>query len=196
MRWKNDASRFGAVAKALHWINAAAFIGAYLVVYGLLSFIERGTPFFPSTLNLHLVLGLLVGALVLPRLLWRLFNVEPAPPPGSPLEHKLATVAHWGLYGLMIVMPVTGYLGTGRPTDFGLFQITGFRDTALFSALSQQFGFDWETFQDPLDEVHHFVGKWIAWGVVLLHVAAALYHHLVRRDDVLKRMLPFRAEGA
>lgn len=38
--------------------------------------------------------------------------------------------------------------------------------------------------------VHPFLGKWVAWVVVVLHVAAALFHHYVRRDDVLQRMLP------
>ncbi|GKT18205.1 hypothetical protein AVHY2522_17935 [Acidovorax sp. SUPP2522] len=38
--------------------------------------------------------------------------------------------------------------------------------------------------------MHHFLGQWVAWIVVVLHVAAALFHHHVRRDDVLKRMLP------
>ncbi len=42
----------------------------------------------------------------------------------------------------------------------------------------------------PIDVVHHFLGKWVVWGVVALHVAAALFHHRVRRDDVLTRMLP------
>lgn len=142
-------------------------------------------------LNVHWILGLLVGFLVLPRLLWRLLNVQPEDPPGSPIEHWLAHIAHWGLYGLMIVMPLTGYLGTGAPTDFGLFSVTGFNETPLFAWISRSFDLSWEAFEEPIDVVHHFVGKWIAWVVVGLHIAAALFHHLVRRDKVLVRMLPW-----
>jgi cytochrome b561 len=87
-------------------------------------------------------------------------------------------------------MPLTGYIGTGTPTDFGLFTVTGFNETATFHGVSQTFGLSWDAFEAPVDVLHHFIGKWIAWGVVALHVGAALYHHWVRRDDVLVRMLP------
>lgn len=52
------------------------------------------------------------------------------------------------------------------------------------------FGITWDGFEAPVDVDHHFVGKWVAWVVVVLHVAAALFHHLVRKDQVLVRMLP------
>ena len=106
------------------------------------------------------------------------------------MEHRLAHVAHWGLYGLLILMPLTGYLGTGAPTDYGLFSITGFDQTALFGWISQTYHVSFEEFEVPIDAVHHFLGKWVAWVVVGLHVAAALFHHRVRRDNVLTRMLP------
>ncbi|NOK24093.1 cytochrome b, partial [Corallococcus carmarthensis] len=104
--------------------------------------------------------------------------------------HALARAAHWGLYGLLIVMPLTGYIGTGAPTDFGLFTVPGFDDTALFRWIGRTWGVGWEAFEAPIDAVHHFIGQYVAWAVVLLHVAAALYHHRVRRDGVLERMLP------
>ncbi|WP_342650794.1 cytochrome b/b6 domain-containing protein [Pseudomonas sp. REB1044] len=85
---------------------------------------------------------------------------------------------------------MTGYLGTGAPTDFGLFSVTGFDSTALFVWISKTFDLSYEAFEAPLDVVHHFLGKWVAWVVVALHIAAAAFHHWGRRDDVLKRMLP------
>jgi cytochrome b561 len=131
-----------------------------------------------------------VGFLVLPRLAWRMLEVEPDATPGSRLEHRLAKWAHWGLYGLLILMPLTGYIGTGAPTDFGVFTVTGFNETALFQWISRRFDVSWDAFEAPIDGVHHFVGKWLAWVVVALHVSAALFHHWVRRDEVLVRMLP------
>jgi len=192
MQWRTTANRFGFVAKLFHWTTAAAFIGAYVVVYYVIWFMDDTSDASLPVLNLHWVLGLLVGFLVLPRLLWRWLDVQPDDPPGSPLEHRLAHAAHWGLYALLIVMPLTGYVGTGADTDFGLFRVTGFNETRLFAWISQRFALSWEAFEAPIDVVHHFIGKWIAWLVVALHVAAALFHHWVRRDDVLARMLPWR----
>jgi cytochrome b561 len=190
MSWRNSSARFGTLAKFFHWTSAAAFIAAYIVVYGVIWFMDDTSPDALPVLNIHWVLGLLVGFLVVPRLLWRLLDVQPDDPPGSPLEHRIARFAHGVLYGLLILMPLTGYLGTGAATDFGLFTVTGFNETWLFQWLSQTFGWHWDAFEAPIDAVHHFMGKWVAWGVVAAHVAAACIHHWVRRDDVLTRMLP------
>lgn len=190
MQWRNNATHFGVLAKFFHWTTAAAFIAAYIVVYYVIWFMDDTSQGSWPVLNIHWVLGLLVGFLVLPRLLWRLLNVQPEEVPGSSLEHTLASVAHWGLYGLLVMMPLTGYLGTGAPTNFGLFSVTGFNETRLFGWISSTWGLSFEAFEVPIDAVHHFLGKWVAWVVVGLHIAAALFHHWVRRDDVLTRMLP------
>ena len=190
MQIKNTAQRFGAVAGLTHWVTAAAFILSYPVVYYVIWVLEadRKHPLFLPVLNVHWVLGMVVGVLVVPRLIWRLTNMEPDPAPGTPLEHLLSTLAHWGLYGLMITMPLTGYLGTGgqAPYDLYLFTLPKFPQTALFQWLE----IDWKTFEPVMDAFHHFVGQWVAWMVVALHIAAAVYHHRVRRDTVLVRMLP------
>ena len=190
MQWKNTSSRFGAIAKFFHWTSAAAFIAAYIVVYYLIWFVDEDSTQFLPILNIHWVLGVLVGVIVLPRLLWRLLNIQPDDVPGSKAEHLLAHIAHWGLYALLIILPLTGYLGTSLGTDFGIFTIPTFKDTALFAWMMDTYGITWEEFESPMDVVHHFLGKWVAWGVVLLHVVAAFYHHWVRRDEVLTRMLP------
>lgn len=195
MQWSNTANRFGAIAKFFHWTSAAAFIAAYLIVYYVIWFMDDTLPESWPVLNIHWALGLLVGFLVLPRLLWRLLDVQPEDPPGSKLEHRLAHTAHWALYALLIVMPLTGYLGTGAPTNFGLFTVTGFNETALFTWISTTYSLSWEEFEAPLDVIHHFIGKWVAWAIVALHVAAALYHHRVRRDNVLIRMLPWSSSS-
>lgn len=190
MPLRNTSSRFGSISKLFHWTSAAAFIAAYVVVYYVIWFMDDTSDESLPVLNIHWVLGLLVGFLVLPRLAWRMLEVEPDATPGSRLEHRLAKWAHWGLYGLLILMPLTGYIGTGAPTDFGVFTVTGFNETALFQWISLRFDVSWDAFEAPIDVLHHFVGKWLAWVVVALHVSAALFHHWVRRDGVLTRMLP------
>ncbi|WP_315743385.1 MULTISPECIES: cytochrome b [unclassified Bradyrhizobium] len=196
MRWKNTKFEFGALAKLFHWTSAAAFIAAYIVVYYVIWFMDDSSDESLPVLNIHWVLGLFVGFSVLPRLFWRLINVQPEPPHGSAVEHRLARLAHAGLYGLLILLPLTGYIGTDASTDFGLFKVASFRETMLFGWIEDGLGISWETFEPPVDAIHHFVGKWIAWPVVGLHVAAALFHHVVRRDDVLTRMLPHRRPAA
>lgn len=195
MQWQGTPHRFGALAKLFHWTSAAAFIGAYIVVYYVIWFMDDEQPESLVVLNVHWMLGILVGALVLPRLLWKLLDVQPDDAPGSKLEHQLARLAHWGLYALLIVMPLTGYVGTSMATDFGLFSVPSFRDSGLFHWMTATFGLTWEGFEAPVDVVHHVVGKWVAWVVVLLHVVAALFHHLVRKDQVLVRMLPGQQQG-
>ncbi|MCX8997863.1 cytochrome b [Rhizobiaceae bacterium BDR2-2] len=179
------------MAGTFHWVIATAFILTYPLAYYIVLVLhsDRTAPLFRPLINLHFVLGMIVLFLVIPRLLWRIFNVEPEEAPGSRVEHILSKLAHWGLYALMIVMPLTGYLGTsGPPINFYLFEMTKFPNTALFQWLQ----LDWATFEPIVDVIHHFVGKWIAWFVVLLHIAAAFYHHFVRHDTVLIRMLPER----
>jgi cytochrome b561 len=132
---------------------------------------------------------------VLPRLLWKLLNVQPQDVPGSRFEHVLAHTAHWSLYALMIIMPLTGYMGTGRYTDFGLFVVPKFADTAAFAWIAQTWSLTFKEFEAPIDAVHHFLGKWVAWPIVGLHVVAALYHHWVRRDQVLSRMWSGRSRS-
>lgn len=191
MQWRNSASCFGWLSRFFHWTSAAAFIGSYIVVYYVIWFMGDSEAEVLPVLNIHWALGLLVGFLVLPRLLLRVLDRQPEAPQGPKLQQQLAHLAHWGLYGLLIAMPLTGYLGTGADTEFGLFSVTGFNETALFGWISQTFDLSWEAFEAPIDAVHHFIGQWVAWVVVGLHVLAALFHHWVRRDDVLIRMRPW-----
>jgi cytochrome b561 len=118
-----------------------------------------------------------------------LLNVQPEEVPGSSLEHTLASVAHWGLYGLLVMMPLTDTRHRG-PHEFRAIQRNRLQRNPVFGWISSTWGLSFEAFEVPIDAVHHFLGKWVAWVVVGLHIAAALFHHWVRRDDVLTRMLP------
>lgn len=195
MQLMNTKERFGAVAGMYHWLIATAFILSYPFVYYVVFFLEsnRKDPLFLPVLNVHWFLGIIVGVFVVPRLIWRLFSVEPEEAPGTRVEHILSKLAHWGLYGLMISMPFTGYFGTGGNgvIDLYLFTIPRFPNTQLFQWLN----INWATFEPVMDGFHHFIGKWVAWLVVVLHVAAAFYHHFVRHDTVLTRMLPERVSA-
>ena len=99
-------------------------------------------------------------------------------------------MAHWTLYGLLILMPVSGYMTTYDPTNFGLFVIPACRDTAFAAWVRAAFSLSTKDLEDLAWTAHSFLGKWVAWPLVAAHIGAALVHHFVRKDDVLRRMLP------
>jgi len=174
--------RYGRTAVILHW-TVALLISAALVLAWVLP--RRNAPDYSMWLELHKAVGMLVLVFVVPRLVWRLGN--PVAPARSltPLEGQLSELTHWALYAIMVIIPLTGYLfssAEGQHLDFfGLF--TAASPMATDRAVSK-----------PLEFLHK-TGQYAVYGVVGLHVLAALYHHFVKRDGVLQRMLPVRGAG-
>ena len=189
MSWKNTTENYGTVARWLHWGTALLFLAAYATVYYRDWFTEKKTPENWTALQLHLAVGVTIGVLVALRILWRSANRQPAAEPGSRLQHRAAGLGHLALYAVMIVMPVTGYLGTGAAVEyFPLFDIPAFKNTWLFTDWIGQ-TMDFETFEKPLDFVHKkIMGEWLVWLLILGHALAALYHHYVQHDRTLTKM--------
>lgn len=191
---KNSTTHYGQVARTLHWFTALLFLLAYCSVYYRQWFTEAQTPENWTALQLHLSFGVTIAVLVVLRLYWRLTNVQPAAEPGSALMHKAAHLGHLVLYGVLIVMPLTGYLGTGVATEFFfLFEIPKFADTWLFQVLiAEGLGLTFEQFEAPIDFIHKQGGAYLVWLLILGHAAAALYHHYHLKDRTLLKMLPPR----
>ncbi len=189
MGLKNTAENYGTIAKVLHWATALLFLGAYVSVYYRRWFTEAQTPENLSALQLHLSIGISIAVIVVLRIVWRVSNPPPALEPGSPLEHGAAKLGHLALYAVMIVMPITGYLGTGSDTNFfSLFQITSFRNSEFFASYFGQ-TMTFQEFEKPFDLVHKdILGKRLLWILILGHALAALYHHFVKHDRTLKKM--------
>jgi len=209
MKWRNTLDAYGGVSMVFHWVTAAAFISAYVIVYYVIWLVDPETSIKPPPfgvapnadrvvpiLNLHWILGLTIGFLAVPRLLWRMFGTRPLHLPGSRAEHRAADAAHWALYTLLILMPVSGYMTTYDPTNFGLFTIPACRDTAFAEWIRSMFGLTVKELEDVMWTVHSFLGKWVAWALVVVHVGATLAHHSIRKDAVLRRMLPIRQHPA
>ncbi|EHR39712.1 cytochrome b [Alishewanella jeotgali] len=191
---KNSPTHYGKVARALHWLTALLFLLAYVAVYYRQWFTEARTPENWTALQLHLSFGVTIAVLVVLRLYWRLTNVQPEAEPGSALMQKAAHLGHLVLYGVLIVMPLTGYLGTGVATEFFfLFEIPKFADTWLFQTLvADGMGLSFEQFEAPMDFIHKQGGAYLVWLLILGHAAAALYHHYHLKDRTLLKMLPPR----
>ncbi len=191
MGLKNTAESYGTIAKWLHWGTAVLFLGSYVSVYYRHWFTEKDTPENWIALQLHLSIGITIGVVVVLRIIWRLSNQVPKLEPGSRLEHLAAHAGHLALYVVMIIMPVTGYIGTGVNTEyFFLFDIPKFEDTQLFSAFVQDgLGMTFKEFEKPVDFVHKdIMGAWVVWILILGHVSAALYHQFVKKDRTLSKM--------
>jgi cytochrome b561/polyisoprenoid-binding protein YceI len=184
--------RYSGVAIALHWLIAAAII--FELVLGWRMSGEPDAATF-SQFQLHKSVGFLILFLSLARIAWRLMHRAPALPADLPrLERTAAIAAHWAFYALMIGLPVTGWIivsasPTNIPTHlFGLVHWPHLPGLPALPAAQRE---AWES----AGAAGHLVLVWMMTGLLLLHVAAALRHHFVRRDAVLVAIIPRFATG-
>jgi cytochrome b561 len=172
--------RYTKTAMLLHWLTALLIIAAFTL--GLvMTDIPGLTPTKLKYYSWHKWMGVTVLALAALRLLWRQANRPPPPLASmSAWQHKAADGMHVLLYILLFAVPVSGYLYTtaaGVPVVYlGLFPIP-----AAFAPNPE-----WKALLKP---VHYWLNMLLA-AAVAGHVLAALKHHFIDRDTVLKRMLP------
>ncbi len=180
MMWRNTEERWGAVAQFLHWL-----IVVLIIVQVTLATIAAELPIGVQKIAMyarHKSVGITILALAVLRLAWRWTNPRP-PLPGTlkPYERGLAGFTHAALYALLFLMPFTGWMMTsarGFPVSwFGFFQLPDFvpKNHQLYEVMKQT----------------HDTLAFVLYAIVALHVIAALKHHFVLKDDVLRRMLPF-----
>jgi cytochrome b561 len=180
----NTATRYGTVSQAFHWVTA--------VLVGAAWFLGEGGPESrvysadrAGGLAWHETLGMLVFAVVLGRVIWRLIDRPPAAPSSAVWMAWSAKAVHWLLYGLLIAIPATAILGAffeGHPVTF-----VGIGGIGPLLPLSQDLG-------RSITDLHTTLGSFIVW-VAGLHAAAALYHHFIMKDRALVAMLPGADRG-
>ena len=172
-------TRYGAVAQLFHWATAILVLIAFTYgpggpedhVYSAARDAER---------RLHETLGLCVVALVVLRVVWKLFDQHPVAPPVARWMAVSAKVVQGLLYGLLFVVPLTAIAGAwleGHPLT-----LLGGVDITPWVGESHQLG-------ATLAELHGWLGDTILW-LAGLHAAAGIYHHVFLRDGVLASMLP------
>lgn len=179
MDWKNTESRYGALNIGLHWLMLLLFIAVYGSIE-LRELFDKGSDPREMLKSWHFMLGIAVFILVWPRIAARFSGPTPAiTPDPEKIQQLAAKLLHLALYVLMIAMPISGYLllsAAGKPIPFFGLELPALIGTD--KALAKQ-----------IKEVHELVGT-TGYFLIGAHFVAALYHHLIVRDDTMTRMLP------
>lgn len=173
-------TRFSAVAIALHWLMALAIITVWLIGIYMVG-MQGISPLKLKLFNWHKWLGVCILTLAVIRLLWRLTHPAPALPASMPRwEQWAAKASHHSLYLLMFLIPLSGYgysLASGYPIVlFGVLPLP-----VLFAKTPE-----WV----PILKAVHIWLAYLLAVVVVTHALAALKHHVMDKDQVLRQMLP------
>ncbi len=172
--------RYTAVAIVLHWLVALLILGSFVVGTYMVNL--DLSPWKLKVYSWHKWTGVTIFLLVAMRLAWRITHQPPALPAATPeWQRHAAAIAHAMLYLLMLAVPISGWVMSsagGFPVVyFGVLQLPDLvaKDKELFELMKS---------------VHFALNKALL-ALVVLHVAAAIKHHYVDRDDVLARMTPY-----
>ena len=171
-------ARYTPLARWLHWVVFAAVALAYLFI-NLRGFFPRGSAGAKVQMEGHILAGLAVFALVLPRLLQRMRHAPPPAPAVAQWESVLSRLTHFALYAFLVAQPLLGLatVWSGGPLK------VPFTSMQIPSPMTAD-----HALHESLGSLHGTIGT-IFYYVIGLHIAAALWHHFVRRDDTLRRML-------
>jgi cytochrome b561 len=181
MQLTNDSSRYGVIAQLFHWIIVALIVTQF-VLANKAGNLPVGAAKL-ATLAQHKSVGITILGLAILRLLWRLFGTTPALPTTTARWQGIAAhVSHFLLYALLIVIPILGWLMSSArnfPVSwFGLVTLPDFIEPSKAA-------------YEALHDAHEAAAKTL-FVIALVHIAAALKHHFIDRDNVLRRMLPMR----
>ena len=175
----NTSTTYGSVSKFFHWVIFLLLFLMVILGYAM-GYIPKNSPYMPIVFNIHKLTGLSVLLLMLLRLIWMLTNTRPALPLDTRIwERWVERLVQGLLYLVVIVMPLSGWIGSsaaGKPPHIG----------AL-------------TFQLPISHSKVIAGnafvlhRGLAITLIVLfciHLLAALYHAIIKKDNILQRMLP------
>lgn len=170
------AQQFPAVSRLIHWAMAVMILAMLFIGAGM---VTTSTARYSELVSIHRPLGIAILALVLVRIVNRWIS-PPPPLPESvpPLQRFAAQASHLALYGLMIAMPLIGWgmlSAAGYPIVlYGPLQLPPIlpQNAGLYAGLRSA----------------HAVLAYLLFATVLLHLGAALFHSLIRRDGVLESM--------
>lgn len=175
---RRPAAHYTRTAVVLHWLIAAGFLAQIALGWWMIDIPKSPPGVRAYWFNLHKSIGITLGVLVLVRLAWRLAHRPPQLPEALPRWQRIAARAsHAGLYACMLVMPVTGYLGS----SFTRYPIRYFGYTL------PHWGWEGPALKALMSDVH-LATVIVSMALIAIHVAAALKHGLSGADGVFTRM--------
>lgn len=178
MSLKNTTTSYGSVSRILHWLLFLLIIGMLIVGFLMGSLAK---PFRFEVYTVHKSIGLCVLALMLFRIFWMSINPKPKLPLTTPRWQAIGAHTVQGLlYFILMAMPLSGWIMSTAsdhiPSFFGWFKVP-----MPFIPLDKPLA-------DTASSLHE-IFAWTLIVLLLLHIGAALKHHYINKDDVLKRML-------
>lgn len=173
----NTPNEYGTVTKTFHWVIFLLVVTMLCVGFFLGSFSKEMRPI---VMNVHKLTGLLILLLMTLRLFWSLINIKPILVFTSWWEKFLERTVHWLIYAAVIGMPLFGWIGStaaGRAPHLGALTLPiPFVDK---NDALKEWAFHW-----------HNIFAYLLVGLLTIHVGAAFFHHFIRQDNVLRRMVP------
>ena len=170
--------RFTPLQRLLHWLMAVCILAMLFIGVGMVSTVM---PKYLTLVSIHKPLGIAILVLALIRLAVRLRYRAPALPADLPLPMKLAAyLSHYALYALTIAMPLLGW----GMLSAAAYPVVLFGGVHLPSILPQG-----DSLHTLLWNAHYYLA-FAFFALILMHIAAALFHAFVRRDGVFEAMAP------
>jgi cytochrome b561 len=176
------ATAYKPIARAFHWVTVG-FVLILVVLGEAMTYRSKKDIWDGLTNGLysgHKLLGFTLLWIIIARLLYRLTQGAPADEPTLEPWQKLAShITHWSLYGLLLLVPLLGWRGVSQYPALEIFGLFSLPSIATANQAAAANTFFW----------HQTLGKVMAF-LIVTHVGAAVFHHFVRKDGVLRRMLP------
>lgn len=178
---KNTHYTFGAISKLLHWSLVILIIIQYAAVVWTNYVLPENSPEAAFYIGkIHKPFGMLTLAIAILAIFWQFLNIHPTfPSMMATWEKRTARLVHTLLYLCLLLLPISGLIfsvAAGKPPNFfGLYQVPQFMEQ---NKMISQLFFD----------VHAVTGIFLV-ALIALHTLAALKHHFINRDPVLKRMM-------
>ncbi|MES2294370.1 MAG: cytochrome b [Pseudomonadota bacterium] len=186
---RNNYVRYGTVAMAFHWTIAALVLTNIVLGIWFVNFLDRTDAVRPIVINWHESIGATVLVLSILRLAWRLMNPIPALPADfSPAKRAFAHGTHYTLYALMILVPLAGWSLASVPArPLVLFGSVPWPKIFLFAGLAP----DAAKATGGTLALTHIILAVLLLLLALGHASAAIfYHYMIRKDQILQRMVP------
>jgi cytochrome b561 len=171
-----DAPGYGIVAKLLHWLIFALLVVQY-TIGSIMPHIGRKTV-NEGWVSWHFSVGAAILFFIVLRLVWRLLHPVPQLPTLAPWERLVSGFTHWALYLLVLAMTLLGWAATNsRGWDVNLF---GLVTLPKLSPTGSEWG-------HQCGDIHNIL-VYVLLGFIAIHMAGALYHYFVKRDQIAARM--------